>query len=462
MNPVRHEGSEAAGTKWLGEVPSHWQVIRLKNVADYWVSNVDKVPAEGEEPVRLCNYTDVYYHEHLDPNLDLMQTTATAAEIRRFHLQVGDVVITKDSEEWSDIAVPALVTDTAPDLVCGYHLAIVRPRPERLYGPFLQRLFQAVGVNTQLQVSASGITRYSLPKSAIGGAVIPLPPTDEQRTIAEFLDRETATIDGLIARQRALISSLNEQRLAVVSKAVTKGLDLVVPMKNSGIEWLGQIPAHWQVISVRRVLKHVEQGWSPDCSSHRADPDQWGVVKSGCVNYGRFAEDENKALPDYLQPLPEYEIRAGDVLMSRASGSPELVGSTALVTATRPKLLLSDKIFRLHVTSKVLRSYFVAVFNSRFARAQIERAISGADGLARNLPQSSMKDFVIALPPIEEQESIVSHIERACTTTDALTEKALNVLDLLQEYRSALISAAVTGQIDVRNYRPQEAAALCQ
>lgn len=83
MNPIGHESSEAAGTRWLGEVPSHWQVTRLKNVADYWVSNVDKVPADGEEPVRLCNYTDVYYNEHLHPNLSLMQTTATAAEIRQ-------------------------------------------------------------------------------------------------------------------------------------------------------------------------------------------------------------------------------------------------------------------------------------------------------------------------------------------------------------------------------------------
>ena len=114
--------TKPSGVEWLGDVPEHWEVKRLKTSATCWVSNVDKVPAEDELPVRLCNYTDVYYHDHITPDMELMETTATADEIRRFGLRVGDVVITKDSEEWSDIAVPALVKKTTPDLVCGYHL----------------------------------------------------------------------------------------------------------------------------------------------------------------------------------------------------------------------------------------------------------------------------------------------------------------------------------------------------
>ncbi len=188
------------GAGWLGEVPAHWEVQRLKTVADCWVSNVDKVPADDEQPVRLCNYTDVYYNEHICPDMGLMETTATAEEVRRFGLEVGDVLITKDSEEWNDIAVPALVAETASDLVCGYHLAIIRPHAQRLLGAFLLRALQATAVNQQFEIAATGVTRYGLPKSAIGDALIPLPPPSEQAALASFLDTQTAKLDSLIAK----------------------------------------------------------------------------------------------------------------------------------------------------------------------------------------------------------------------------------------------------------------------
>ena len=128
--------------------------------------------------------------------------------------------------------------------------------------------------------------------------------------------------------------------------------------KPSGVEWLGDMPKHWVIASVRRILRRIEQGWSPECFSRSAGPNEWGVVKSGCVNRGVFVEQENKAFPEALEPIPEYEIRIGDVLMSRASGSPELVGSTAYIAATRPKLMLSDKIFRIDLQTKSKRPLF--------------------------------------------------------------------------------------------------------
>jgi type I restriction enzyme S subunit len=213
---------------------------------------------------------------------------------------------------------------------------------------------------------------------------------------------------------------------------------------------LGEVPEHWTVTLVRRAVRRIEQGWSPDCFSRPAEPDEWGVVKSGCVNRGVFVEQENKALPETLNPVPEYEIHSGDVLMSRASGSPALVGSTAYITTTRPKLMLSDKIFRIHPEPSIDREFFVAVFNSRVMRSQIERAISGAEGLANNLPQSSMKGFFCVIPPIDEQKIIVGFLASETAKFDTLTAEANRAIALLQERRSALISAAVTGKIDVR------------
>ena len=156
-----------SGVEWLGEVPEHWEVKRLEHVASYQTSSVDKKVEEGQIPVRLCNYTDVYYQDRIRASRGgFMEATATRREIARFRLEPGDVVITKDSEDWQDIGVPALVDETADDFVCGYHLGIIRPRPV-LHPSFLFRLMQSGAVNQRLQTSASGVTRYGLPNSAV-------------------------------------------------------------------------------------------------------------------------------------------------------------------------------------------------------------------------------------------------------------------------------------------------------
>ena len=220
-----HSSHKPSCVNWLGEIPQHWKVNRLKNVATYWMSNVDKISREDEQPVRLCNYTDVYHHDHINGDMDLMQSTATPDEIDRFGLQTGDIVITKDSEDWSDIAVPALVTETASDLVCGYHLAIIRRMKLILDSHFAFRLLQAGSVNQQFQVAATGVTRYGIPKSSIGEAHLPVPPLPEQRAIADFIDRETARVDDLIVKTEAVIERLREYRSVIIDAAVTGKID---------------------------------------------------------------------------------------------------------------------------------------------------------------------------------------------------------------------------------------------
>ncbi|MBU4305201.1 MAG: restriction endonuclease subunit S [Candidatus Omnitrophica bacterium] len=215
-----------SGVKWLGDVPEHWEVKRLKTSANYWVSNVDKVPAEHEQPVRLCNYTDVYYNDFISSDMDMMETTATSEEIKKFHLEIEDVVITKDSEEWDDIAISSLVIKTSPDMVCGYHLAMIRPLKRNLLGQYLARQFQSSAINHQFQIAATGVTRYGLPKSAIGEAIIPIPPIAEQQAIAEYLDKETGKIDSLIDKVTQAIEILKEYRTAIISAAVTGKIDV--------------------------------------------------------------------------------------------------------------------------------------------------------------------------------------------------------------------------------------------
>lgn len=277
----------------------------------------------------------------------------------------------------------------------------------------------------------------------------PLPSLREQQRIVNFLDRETAQIDELIARQEHLIELLAEKRQAVITHAVTKGLDPTASTKPSGTPWLGDIPAHWSSTRVKFTLSRIEQGVSPQADAVPADSESWGVLKSGCVNGGTFVEDENKQLPIDFTIDPAIVVEVGDLLVSRASGSPKLVGSAARVRNLSCRLILSDKTFRFRVGSDIDPDFLEWFLNSRPYREQVEGSISGAEGLANNISTAALKNIRCAIPPLDEQIEIATEVRRKTDALGLLERAARMTIQLLRERRSALISAAVTGKIDV-------------
>ena len=214
-----------SGVDWLGDVPAHWEVRRLRTVAEMRVSNVDKHTRDDEIPVRLCNYVDVYKNGRITPDLPFMSATATSDEIDRFQLERSDVLITKDSEAWDDIGVPALVAESADDLICGYHLALLRPR-EEIIGDYLAMALQSEAVSYQFHVAANGVTRYGLTHNGIQSVCLPLPPLAEQAAIVGYLDKATSGIDAAIASARRQIELLDEYRTRLVADVVTGKLDV--------------------------------------------------------------------------------------------------------------------------------------------------------------------------------------------------------------------------------------------
>jgi len=211
-----------SGIEWLDEIPEHWEVRRLKHVASTTFSNVDKNTVEGERPICLCNYVDVYYHDYITPDIDFMKATATSEEIARFTLKKGDVILTKDT----GIAASAYVTTELTGVLCGYHLAQVRARSGQMDGEYLFRAFQAGGINDQFRVAATGITIFGLGKYWLDNALMPVPPLDEQRAIAAYLNRETSRIDALIEKIKKSIDLLQEYRIALITAAVIGKIDV--------------------------------------------------------------------------------------------------------------------------------------------------------------------------------------------------------------------------------------------
>jgi type I restriction enzyme S subunit len=433
-----------SGVAWLGQVPEHWEVRRLRNVAEMRVSNVDKHTKAGEMPVRLCNYVDVYKNERITDRVGFMRATALPREIERFRLQLGDVLITKDSESWNDIGVPALVEYTAEDLLCGYHLALLRPL-ECLYGRFFLRLLQSISVAYQFHIEANGVTRYGLSHGAIKSIWVPIPPPAEQADIVRFLDHADRRIRSYIDAKQKLIKLLEEEKQAIILRAVTRGLDPNVRFKPSGVEWLGDVPQHWVVKLLHHVLDPaIPLAYGILLPGPRLDE---GVpyLGAGDVRPDRLRLD---ALPrttgEIAAAYPRTRMRAGELVYA-IRGS---FGSVEVIPPELDGVNLSRDAARLAPRSGINAFWLAFLLRSRFCQEQFRLKEIGATVTGVNI--RDLKRVVVPVPPFEEQEAIVQFLDQEINVIDRAVGRAEREVSLLREYRNRLIADVVTGKFDVR------------
>ncbi len=436
--------SKPSGVEWLGNIPVDWHVRRLKHVATVTPSSVDKLTVEGEVAVRLCNYTDVYNLGRITSSIGFMNATASLSEVEEFAILKGDVLITKDSESWDDIAVPALGAEDLPGVLCGYHLARVRPIPEIAEGPFLFYAFLAKPIAAQFKVEANGVTRFALGRDAIGSARFPFPPLPEQRAIAAFLDRETARIDALIAQKERLIALLEEKRSALISRAVTRGLDPNVELKESGVEWIGEVPRHWEVPPLYARFE-VQLGKMLDAKTisgtHLAPylrnvDVQWDRINAGDLPEMDFDEQDRE----------KFALRSDDLLVCEGGE----VGRAAIWVGALPECYYQKALHRLRPRTRrdVPRFLFYVLFAA--ARGGVFAAY-GNPNTIDHLTADDLRHYRFPFPPAEEQQRIVTHLDQETSNISSLASLIREGTQQLAEYRAALISAAVTGKIDVRD-----------
>jgi type I restriction enzyme S subunit len=279
---------------------------------------------------------------------------------------------------------------------------------------------------------------------------MPVPPRPDQSAIAAFLDRETAKIDALITEQQRLIELLQEKRQAVISHAVTKGLNARVPMKDSGIQWLGELPDHWTMKRLKHVSPNLTVGIVVNPSSYVTDEGlpfiYGGDIREGVIDW----ENARRISPESSSLQSKTQLHAGDLLMVRV-GAP---GVTAVVPAQcEGGNCASVMLIRQGAFSSQWLCY---VLNTRVVRFQVEVVQYGAAQEQFNI--SHAVNFWMPVPPLEEQNHIAAALDAEASRFDLLIAEAQRATTLLQERRSALISAAVTGQIDVRGLAGSEAA----
>ncbi len=420
MTVVGHPAIAERVGKWLGSLPTGWTGARLFEVAEAWTSNVDKHAVENQPAVRLCNYVDVYKNDSIVESLDYMVATATREQIKRFRIRVGDTLITKDSETADDIGIPAFVEYEAADLICGYHLAIVRPDTEKIFPKFLSWALRSEPIARQWGVLASGVTRVGIRSTDLNKVTIPRPPLKEQRAIADFLDRETARIDALVAKQEGFIELLRERREALLDAEF-------------------QTAEGKRRTTIRQALVRLIQTPRPGLGVVTAYRD--GVVTLR-VNRRADGYTMSEAEAGYQ------EVRPGDIVFHALDGFAGAVGisdslgqCSPVYHVCRPRYDDDPRYLALFI-----RYLGTSGFLSMQAPSTRQRSVDFRNwGTFARVP--------LILPSVEHQMAFVAEFRRQETGIDSLIAKAQEHIAIAKERRAALITAAVTGQIDVRTAR---------
>lgn len=455
MNFLPYPRYKNSGVEWLGDVPEHWDLKKFGFLLErgYDGMKIGPFGSQLKSEMLVEQGFKVYGQENVINNdFTIGQRFVDEPkfdELRVYEVKTGDLLITMMGSSGYCQIVPAEFAQGIMDS----HLIRLRTRPAVVRRRFVRLLIdEGPYVKHQMLLSGKGSIMHGLNSSIISNLFFLLPSIQEQELILHFLIRETAKVDTLIAKQERLIELLREKRQSIIARAVTKGLDPHKPMKDSGTEWLGDTPAHWKVSKLKYSLVSIEQGWSPECENRPANENEWGVLKIGCVNGIDFDPNENKTLPAGVAPVNQYALKKGDVLLSRGN-TRELVGSAALVVQDYPKLLLCDLLYRLRFDQRKCLPDFAALFlRTSIIRKRIEIEATGSSSTMQKITQGTIKNFPLALPPVDEQQAIVESLKRQTAKLELLVKKVQEQIILSKEHRAALISAAVTGKIDVRQY----------
>lgn len=448
-----------SGVEWIGQVPSHWSVDRFKASIVSARNGIWGEEPQGDENDIACVRVADFDRGRLQvkPQIPTVRSVTDKERAGRV-LSKGDLLLEKSGGGELQPVGQVVLYQLDALAVCSNFVARIALKQGMCagYWNYAHSAAYSVGVNIGSINQTSGI--QNLDQDRYFNERAPFPPKSEQTAIAAFLDRETAKIAALIGEQEKLIALLAEKRQATISHGVTKGIDPNAPMKDSGVAWLGEVPAHWEVVRIKRVTSSIEQGWSPQCENFPiTSADEWGVLKVGCVNGGVFRPIENKKLPPELEPVPAYSLKHGDVLISRAN-TRDLVGSAAVVETDFDNLMLCDKLYRLRLDkARCTPSYLAAYLGTPQVRSQIELGATGASSSMLNIGQSAILDLPAPMPSVTEQNDIREFLRTETVRFDALNAVAERAIILLKERRSALIAAAVTGKIDVRGATSQAA-----
>ena len=434
MNAVEMKDS---GVEWLGEIPAHWDVKRLKFLTCKSLMYGANEAADDDNPdnPRYIRITDIRDDGTLRDDTFRSLPYEIAAP---YLLENGDILFARSGsvgrtfryrDGWGQVCFAGYLIKFSTDMRIAVPKFVDYFTSSKPYWDWLNSI--------SIQTTIQNVNAEKYANLALG-----IPPLAEQRAIAAYLDRETARIDALIAKAQQLNALLREKRVVLISQAVTKGLDPAAPLKASGVEWLGEIPAHWDVKRLKFLGESII-GLTYSPSDVTDESNGVLVLRASNIRDGKLAYENcvyvSAEIPSRLV------TRKHDILICSRSGSRSLIGKNAKIIGDGV-----DVTFGAFMT--VFRSrfhdYISYVFNSRLFEQQSGSFMTST---INQLTISILDNIQLPYPPLAEQRAIAAHLDRETAKIDALIAKDDQLIALLREKRTSLISAAVTGKIDLRN-----------
>lgn len=426
-----------SGQEWLGNVPAHWDVRRTKLL----LREVDSRSSTGKEQLlRVSQYTGVTQRKAADGS-DAPDTRA-ASLVGYKRVAVNDLVI-NIMLAWNGSLGASRYDGIASPAYCVYRFT------KDALPWYYHELFRLPLYKGRIKTASTGVveSRLRLYSDDLGRIEVLLPPPDEQAAIVRFLDHANRKIDGFIRAKRKLIGLLNEQKQAIIHRAVTRGLDPDVPLKPSGVPWLGEIPRHWEVMQLRQVLSFgPKNGVSPQASTGTGVLSfSISAVRDGRIN---LAGNEKFVELDSAR-VAGFRICKGDILLVRGNGNVALVGKCGLVEDCPENCVYPDILMKLRPNEKMNAAFMVLAINSSYVTNQVSTLAKTSNG-AFKVSGATVRSISMLVPPYAEQMSLVEAITAEPTTVNAAIARTKHEIALMQEYRTRLTADIVTGKQDVR------------
>ena len=437
-----------SGIEWLGEIPTHWDIARLKSTIDGCQNGIWGEDPTGNDDDVVCVRVADFDRVRAKVNLnDPTRRRIPFSQLENRSLSPGDLLLEKSGGgEQQPVGAVVLYDHKAP-AVCSNFIARVRVNNDHEPGflCYLHNVLYSTRLNIRSIKQSTGI--QNLDSNSYFNEYVALPDLTEQRSINSFLDRETAKIDALIAKRERLIELLNEKRMALINQAVTKGLEPNVPMKDSGVEWLGEIPAHWDTTFLDKLIDPLRRITYGIVQPGEPDPDGIPMVRGQNYSRGWSPLDEIfRVSPAIEAPYRRARLKPDDIVMTIVGAG---TGNVAIVPDWLAGANLTQTTARIALDMRRGNNrYFAYQLQSVVGTVSVELTVKGAAQPGLNL--GHIAKYRVVVPPVSEEERIADFLDSKTARFDGLIAKVRDAIDRLKELRTGIISAAVTGKIDVR------------
>lgn len=429
MGNVRHNDSlKDSGAEWIGLIPQEWGISKIGSL--YALRN-QKVSDKDYPPLSVTMNGVV-------PQL------ATAAKTddgdNRKLVRVGDFAINSRSDRRGSCGISQY--DGSVSLIN----TILTPRG-KMHPGYYNWLFHTTSFADEFYKWGHGIvddlwtTRWQEMKRIL----VPVPPYKTQNQIALFLEEHCSRINAVISEAKTSIEEYKSWKASLIFEAVTKGLDPDVEMKDSGVEWIGEIPNSWDVLKLKYVIAFIESGVSVNASQSAAEEGKIGVLKTSSVSKYSFRPEENKEVNLDELGRVSCPVRANTIIVSRMN-TPELVGACGYVEQDYPNLFLPDRLWQVHFLNSVVVKYIWYYLSSNYIRNYYSSLSSGTSSSMQNISKGQFENARLLLPPPEVQRNIVEFLDKKCATLDSLAAEKESLIADLEAYKKSLIFEVVTGK----------------